>query len=223
MRPLGASWGLLGASWGFLGASEGGRFDFSVFGSALGSLWGSSWGPLGPSWVALGPSLGLLGPSWDRLGGLLGRLGTVLEAPWAILESRKAGKSHMLKMYISHRNSTILASRGPLVRPLGALLGRLRGLLGRLEAILGVFGRSLGVLGPPWPVLEPSWARGPSQRLTRNTPAAPKSTWEFGRLGPKETTILGRARLHEARGTPLRAEGTVADLKRQKEQEQEQY
>ena len=34
------------------------------------------------------------------LGGLVGRLGTVLEAPWAILESRKAGKSYMLKMFI---------------------------------------------------------------------------------------------------------------------------
>ena len=59
----------------------------------------------------------------------------------------------------------ILASRGSLGTPLGALLGRLGGLLGHLETILGVLGRSLGFSGLSCAVLAASWGPlGPSER-----------------------------------------------------------
>ena len=87
----------------------------------------------------------------------------------------------------------ILASWGPLWRPLGGLLGRLGGLFGRLGALvgrlgglLGPLGRFLGrlgglmgrlgarvgrlggLLGPSWPVFRPSWARkSPVARSSR--------------------------------------------------------
>ena len=48
------------------------------------------------------------------------------------------------------------ASRGPLGKPLGALIGRGVGLLGRLEAVLGVVGHSWTVSRLSCTVLETS-------------------------------------------------------------------
>ena len=102
--------------------------------------------------------------SWGSLGGLLGRLGAVLEASWPVLERREAKKARRQKHIENHNGkSMILASRGPLGRPLGGFSERLGGLLARLGAILGVLERSFGVSGPSWAVLEASWGLlGPS-------------------------------------------------------------
>ena len=51
----------------------------------------------------------------------------------------------------------ILASRGPLGRPLGGFLERLGSLLDRLWVILAVLGRCFGDSGPSWAVVAASW------------------------------------------------------------------
>ena len=156
-------------------------------GPPLGAVLGASWGFLGalqaegskcpfgsPVWA----------PSWGRLRGLWGRLG----ASW----SRKGEKAKNAEKH--NGKSTILASRGPLGRPLRGLLGRLGGLLARLGAIFGVLERSLGVLGPSWTVLEASWRPlGPTSRPlgpeqvtrpdARNPRAHAGSPGRFGNLG----------------------------------------
>ena len=78
----------------------------------------------------------------------------------------------------------ILASRGPLGRPLGGFLERLGGFLARLGAILGVLERCFGVSRPSWAVLATSWGSlGPS----------------WGPLGPEKVT---RQDAGELRRTP---------------------
>ena len=145
---------ILEASWAVLGGRKPKQATTSKsvknqrkinFRCLLGLSWRASWrslgpsrGPLGPSWGRLGPSWGPLGPSWGGLRGLLGRLGAS--------GSRKGEKAKNIEKH--NGKSLILASRGPLRRPLGGLLGRLGGLLACHGAILEA----------SWPVLGPSWA-----------------------------------------------------------------
>ena len=56
---------------------------------------------------------------------LLGRLGAVFGASWAVLNVVKAETSYTLKCTFSCGNGTIVASWGPLGRPLGGALERL--------------------------------------------------------------------------------------------------
>ena len=53
----------------------------------LGTIWGPSWGHLGPilgvSGANLGPSWAILGPSWGHLGAVLGHLGAIFGPTWS--------------------------------------------------------------------------------------------------------------------------------------------
>ena len=147
----GASWGLWWASWGYvgrLGCHPGGNGSICQF---VFPLLGRSGSPLGA----------LLG----RLGGLLARLGALLGASWALLARSwgplgpfwSAGKTERRERQNpskTNRKSMILASRGPLGRPLGGLLGRLGGLLARLGAILGVLEHLGAIFRPLGALLE---------------------------------------------------------------------
>ena len=162
----------MGASWGLLGPSPG-----AVLGASSAVL-GASWAVLEPSWAVWGPSWAPLGPSWENLGGLLGGLG-----------ASGSQNRENLKTFKNQWKSNDFCFLGPSWeaswRPLGASwrpLGPSGGHLGRLRAICrrlwALFDRLDGPPRRPWPVLGPSWARGPSRRLTRETPRAPKSAQE---------------------------------------------
>ena len=115
-------------------------------------------------------------------------------------------------------------------------MGRLGSFLGCLDAVLGVWERAFGDLGLSWIPQETPGATkelpGESPRTSGVLPRAPKSSrgapgspqepprapgsrWETGVPAPKKPSApldLRTAGLHEPWGTPLRAEGTVADL-----------
>ena len=167
-----------------------------------------------PSWARLGALLGRLGRLLGRLGAVLGRLRAVLGASWAVLgpssgplglfwsvEKPKTRKPPNPSKTIE--KSMILASRGPLGRPLGGFLERLGGLLARLGAILGVLGRCFGDSGPSWTVLGASWGSlGPSwgplgpEKVTRQAAGRP------GRFGN-----LGSGPLNDSSGLRTEAQG----------------
>ena len=148
---------LLGPSWCRLGAL------------GLQELLGCIWNHNGQSWGRIGPSSG-------RLGGPLGPLGA-----WAVSERREAEKARKQKHNIENHKgqSTSLATRGPLGKPLGGGPSA-GGLWARLGAILGVVERSFGVSGPGpssgplWCLLGPS--RGPLEleTITREIARSPR-------------------------------------------------
>ena len=217
-EPSPVCWGPLGGLWGLLGGLFGRLRAFlarltpseAVLGASLnrlGALLGrlravleAILGVLEASWAVLGPSRGPLVQSWGELGGLLGRLGAS--------GSRKGEKAKHIEKH--NGKSTVLASRGPLGRPLGGLLGRRGGLLGRLWAIFGVLERSLDVLSPLWAVLEASWRPlGPTSRplgpeqVTRPDARNPRGhATRPGRIGN-----LGSGPLNDSSGLRTEAQG----------------
>ena len=169
---LGALRGLLGPLGGLLGP-PGGSLGRKA---RIADSWSPSWAPPG---AILGPFLGCLEAVLCRLGALLGRCGALLGACWAVLgrswgplgPSSSVGSLKTREDQTRYKNNTwksaMLASWGPLGKPLGGLLGSLGGILGRLKGILGRLGtifrrfgplldRIGGLLGPSWPVVGPS-------------------------------------------------------------------
>ena len=128
------------------------------------------------------------------------------------------------------------ASRGCPGGSLEALLERLGGLLGRLEAIWGAFERFIGDSGTWWAVSKGLWRlaegfwtlpgaprsarKSPGRaRNPRDSPGRARNPQERpgkpGVRAPKNLSAplpLRAAGLHEPWGTPLRAEGKVADI-----------
>ena len=132
---------------------------------------------------------------------------------WHLGPSRSVGKRKMRKppnLSKTIEKSMILASRGPLGRPLGGFLERLGGLLARLGAILGVLGRCFGDSGPSWAVLAASWGPlGPSwgplgpEKVTREAARSPR-----GDAGsPRKIATRGSEPLKDSSGVRIEAQG----------------
>ena len=169
-----------------------------------------------------GPSWGPLGPPSGGHGGLLGKFGAS--------EARKGENPKNIEKTMKINDFGIFGpSSVASWRPLGAswkLLGLFGRSLGRLGASVRRFG---ALLDPPRdPRSHQGAPRGAPQNLRgapkspqelpgspREPPGAPRSRWESGVPAPQKASApldLRTAGLHELWGTPLRAEGTVADL-----------
>ena len=113
----------------------------------------------------------------------------------------------------------ILASPGPLGRPLEGFLERLGGLLARLGAILGVLRRCFGVSRPSWAVwaaswgsLDPSWGPLAPRKVTRGAAGDPRGDAGSPRgdaTSPRKIATRGSEPLKNSSGVRTEAQGRV--------------